>query len=256
MKYLNPDNVSKILKGAIANKKPFSMVRLGDGEWSIVKYPKFTNEKICKSRIGRWFDVRKITHKQIVSIRNQIIGACQTADILGIPSVREQRLYSKWKKFNNLCLFYEIFKPRQRYYHFYHVKQLNFKSILENTDIIYCITCRDIGKQMEKAFNLKRAEMFLIPPERFSYSKKANRNVDWKGEPHYPNLFVKIIQWLDSFDLKGKVFLIGAGGLGKSYCLQIKKRGGVAIDIGALFDAWAGLYTRPYLQNPERLKLK
>jgi len=256
MNLITPKDVSIILRNAIINKKPFSMVRLGDGEWSIIKYPKFTKAKTCKARIGRWFDVSKITSKQIASIRNQIIDACRTADILGIPSRVEQRKYSKWKRFLTLCTHYDIFKPKQRYYYFYHVKQLNFKMILQNTDLIYCITCRDIGKQMERAFNLKRAEMFLIPPERFSYSKKANRNVHWAGEPHYPELFLKIIQWLDSFDLKGKVFLIGAGGLGKSYCLQVKKRGGIAIDVGALFDAWAGLYTRPYLKNVKGMKLK
>ena len=256
MTYLNANDVTKIIRNAIITKKPFSMVRLGDGEWSIIKYPKHTKEKICKARISRWFDTSKITSKQIASIRNQILNACRQADILGIPSRKEVNIYSKWKRFFALCTTYEIFKPKQRYYHFYHVKHLDFKTILKDINTVYCITCRDIKRQIEKAFNIKQVETFLIPPERFAYSKKANRNIKWNGEPHYPELFLKILQWFDSFDLKGKVFLIGAGGLGKSYCNEIKKRGGISLDVGALFDAWAGLYTRPYLKKTEGLRLK
>jgi hypothetical protein len=56
-------------------------------------------------------------------------------------------------------------------------------------------------------------------------------------------------------NIVGKVFLVGAGGLGKIYCMLIKEHGGLAYDIGALFDGWAGLYTRPYLHNTERFAL-
>jgi len=256
MNYLSSKDISIILRNAIANKKPFSMVRLGDGEFSIIKYPKFTKEKLCRARIGRWFDSSKLTRKQIVSIRNQILKACGSADILGVPSKREQHRYSKWKGFEKFCNIYNILKEGQRYFHFYHMKNLNFKLILKDTQIVYCITCRNIDKQIEKNFDLRKAEMFLIPPERFSYSKKANRSVKWKGDLHYPDLYLRILQWMDSFDLHGKVFLIGAGGLGKAYCAWVKERGGIAIDVGALFDAWAGLYTRPYYKKPNRFKLR
>jgi len=37
----------------------------------------------------------------------------------------------------------------------------------------------------------------------------------------------------------GRVYLVGAGILGKMYCDVIKQRGGVAIDIGAVIDGWA-----------------
>jgi len=256
MNYLSSKDISIILRNAIANKKPFSMVRLGDGEFSIIKYPKFTKEKLCRARIGRWFDSSKLTRKQIVSIRNQILNACKTADILGVPNMTEQRIYLKWRQFIKICDFYKLFKKRQRYYYFYLVKDLNYKLIFKNIDMLYCITCRNIGKQIEKNFNIKMVETFLIPPERFAYSKSVNSKVKWDGLPHYPELYLKIQQWLDSFDLHGKIFLVGAGGLGKIYCLWIKQRGGIAMDIGALFDAWAGLYTRPYYKKPIRFKLK
>ena len=43
---------------------------------------------------------------------------------------------------------------------------------------------------------------------------------------------------------QGAIFLVGAGVLGKIYCDVIKEKGGIAIDIGAIFDAWANVKSR------------
>ena len=39
----------------------------------------------------------------------------------------------------------------------------------------------------------------------------------------------------------GALFLVGAGAFGKIYCHWIRDRGGIAVDIGSLFDSWAGV---------------
>jgi len=38
----------------------------------------------------------------------------------------------------------------------------------------------------------------------------------------------------------GKLFLVGAGFLGKIYCDLIKRHGGIALDVGSMMDRWAG----------------
>ncbi len=43
----------------------------------------------------------------------------------------------------------------------------------------------------------------------------------------------------------GQVFFVGAGICGKVYCDVIARRGGIALDIGAVCDAWLGIPTRP-----------
>ena len=47
---------------------------------------------------------------------------------------------------------------------------------------------------------------------------------------------------------KEDIFLVGAGVLGKIYCQWVKEQGGIAIDLGAMFDAWSGGKSR--LTNP------
>jgi len=40
---------------------------------------------------------------------------------------------------------------------------------------------------------------------------------------------------------------VGAGLIGKAYLPLIKAQGGVALDLGALLDAWEGRATRPQI---------
>lgn len=61
--------------------------------------------------------------------------------------------------------------------------------------------------------------------------------------PHFPYAYDRLLASL-TVPRPGCVFLVAAGLLGKIYCARIKALGGVAIDIGALADAWMGHDTR------------
>jgi len=254
MNLLHPGKITDIIKSAVDTHRPLSLTRLGDGEFTVIKFPKTVNRKACNNRINRWFDIKNLNDKQIHDIRNNILDAYRNCDILGVPSNKEQIRFPKWKNFAKICSGYGLLKKNQKLFYFYDIKKLNYKRILENVDIVYCITCRHIENKLESTFNLKRAEMFFLPPEKYAYRNclKSAYN-KYKGAPHYPDLYNEIVRWLNSFDVKGRVFLIGAGGLAKIYCNIVKQKGGVAIDIGALFDAWAGVYTRPYLKGVKKI---
>ena len=43
----------------------------------------------------------------------------------------------------------------------------------------------------------------------------------------------------------GMLYLVGGGLYGKLYCQLIQSQGGIALDLGSLFDAWLGLPSRP-----------
>ena len=48
---------------------------------------------------------------------------------------------------------------------------------------------------------------------------------------------------------EGAVYIVAAGHLGKSYCSTIKQRGGIAIDVGSVADAWMGIRSRPGISD-------
>lgn len=257
MKLSSINTITIKIKKAIDNNEPFSLVRLGDGEFIVIKYPKTTSEKALRDRVSRWFDSSGLSVKQIRSIRNQIYRACLNANILGIPSVREQKIIRKWKSFETTAKQYKLIDSKKLYFHFYRIQQINYKYLFKDIRELNCITCRDIRSELKSYFDLDRVNMFLLPSENFVWNARIedkNKQTKARGE-HYPTIFKKIALHLQNNDLSGKVFIVGAGGLGKAYCNMIKASGGIALDIGALFDGWAGLCSRPFLKNPKRFKL-
>ncbi len=61
---------------------------------------------------------------------------------------------------------------------------------------------------------------------------------------HYPERYGEIRAALDRCVRPGMLWFVGAGFPGKVYCDDIRARGGVAVDVGAVADIWAGLKTR------------
>ena len=68
------------------------------------------------------------------------------------------------------------------------------------------------------------------------------RDSNWT--PHFPDRFDELVESLKPA-FPGQLFLVGAGICGKVYCDVIARRGGVALDIGAVCDAWLGIESRP-----------
>ena len=68
------------------------------------------------------------------------------------------------------------------------------------------------------------------------------RDADWT--PHFPDRYEELLDTLTPA-FPGQLFFVGAGICGKVYCDVIAERGGVALDIGAVCDAWLGIATRP-----------
>jgi hypothetical protein len=83
------------------------------------------------------------------------------------------------------------------------------------------------------------------------YAQVLNAQGAYEGAPHYPDLYAEYLRRIHASHttLRGVLFLIGAGGLGKMYCHAVRQMGGMGLDVGALFDGWAGIPTRPYLEK-------
>jgi hypothetical protein len=112
---------------------------------------------------------------------------------------------------------------------------LLYRPLLSNLKFLGLITSRDLRAPLSQLFNIDHIELYQIKGE-----KRFPGDVQ---EDHYPEHF----EWLKSniqVPFKGAVFLVGAGGLGKIYCDVIKQKGGIAIDIGSIFDAWAKVKSR------------
>ena len=63
------------------------------------------------------------------------------------------------------------------------------------------------------------------------------------SSPHFPDVYDSIASWIK--ETCPALVLVAGGVFGKIYSGMIRESGGVAIDIGSVVDSWMGLRTRP-----------
>lgn len=224
----------KSLKG-----KSFALTRLGDGEARILNY--FNDKKAAE------YSLIKHTGKippesDIIQIRNNLIDAYNNSDVIGVPVEQHLRTKDKyWCEAKDLMFKYapgsEFADLCSINIHSEWLKYDIFENLLSFRDDVYIVTGRNVAEGLKKAYNIKNVHQFLISPQyKYEVIKKENK--------HFPEQFNQIKEWIAKMDLKGHICLVGAGFTGKIYSQWFKQSGGIGIDIGHVFDAWAGLVTR------------
>jgi hypothetical protein len=259
---------------SLTNKIGFSAVRIGDGEGRVLGYPDLISDQELLQQVFYYQfgqlsvkEMTKIIHReslqsQILSLKNILKNSIESADYVGLPV--PQYFKDKDKKITNGLKGYSmgLFIGGSYAYrqinsgkifgtNFFHLlaKDLNYFSKIFNgkPSGVILINCHNLMNPLISKFNLQCPIEAIITPPHFTWSEV-------KSQGQFPYLYRKIINLIiDMGNLEGKLFLVGAGIMGKHYCHVIKSLGGVAVDIGSVFDAWAkkGL---PYAVNNPRIE--
>lgn len=234
---LNTEDIFNVLKLG----RPVSIVRAGDGEKIVLESNKdLAAYQLCIQSVMK----RQMGYEPIMSeveeVRKNLIIAYSGADIVGLPMQKNLgELNKHWINVEN------VVKPL--------TKTNKFTSTDIGYDLLYSgkldewlngkkqinyISCRNIDDQIRAKYSTIIINSYIIEPEaKFTSTYK-------EGDKHYPDQFNKIEWWLDAANCSGVPCLVGAGVIGKIYCNWMRDRGGVAIDLGAVFDLWAGFSTR------------
>jgi len=223
----------------LIERRSLSVVRYGDGEAILLNG--WRDEKlleyIFKRQIGR-----VPSADQIIQVRENLKKALVSADIIGITIDERKKSSDFWgkgleimieaigedivnKRFCNIDVHMEFLEKGLLSY------------ILQNREKLVYVSCRDLTEKFKQNFKIKEVVHLSVPPE-------IKFNTDYAGVNHYPERFNEIMREIKNMDLKGVLCLVGAGFVGKSYCSELAKQGGVAIDLGSVFDLWAGRKTR------------
>jgi len=233
---LNTDDIFNVLKLG----RPVSIIRAGDGENIVLRSnTDLASYQLCIQSVMK----RQMGYEPIMSdveaVRQNLITAYQGADIVGLPmqknlgelnrhwiGVEEAvRQHTTTKKFTSTDISYDLLYAG-----------LLDKWLTGKKTIVY-IGCRDIDQALKTRYGTQTVNSFIIAPE-------AKFTSGYEGERHYPEMFNKMEWWLDAAKCDGNPCLVGAGVIGKIYCNWMRDRGGVAIDLGAVMDLWAGYSTR------------
>ncbi|WP_342148372.1 hypothetical protein [Methylorubrum sp. SB2] len=251
---------------------PYSVVRLGDGEGRVLGYPAYFDQNRVLSEVlyyqfgpqsirneidgsGRWL------HELITELGDLLRLGIDTADRVGLPVAgffegHERGVTSGMAAYGYATHFAfgrcprlgpeeavgtDVFQQLARMPAF-------FPGIAKAARSVTTIGPWDLSGELRAALGIERVSHIGVPGH-YTWSPD-------KGLGQFPVLYKQIAAAIQARgDLRGQLFLVGAGLLGKYYCALIKRQGGVALDIGSVFDSWArkGL---PYaVRNAGRINL-
>lgn len=221
--------------------RPVSIIRAGDGEKIVLESNKdLASYQLCIQSVMKRQMGYEPTMSEVEEVRKNLIIAYGGADIVGLPmQMQLDELNKHWRGVE------DVVKPL--------CKTTKFTSTDIGYDLLYSgmldkwlmgkrrinyIGCRDIDQGLKDRYGSEIISSFIIAPE-----AKFTSTYD-SGEKHYPDQFNKMEWWMDAAPCMGNPCLVGAGVFGKIYCNWFRDRGGIAIDIGAVMDLWAGFVTR------------
>ncbi len=82
---LSLDALRVRLQAAIADRAPFSAIRLGDGEGRVMGYPEYVTDALLGDIWRTWFGHAAYRTPQVSDLRAALREACRTADVIGVP---------------------------------------------------------------------------------------------------------------------------------------------------------------------------
>jgi hypothetical protein len=218
-----------------------SIIRLGDGEMIVANNNKDKIKKFCNNQIGR-----ELTPDELIISQQNLIKAVLNSNILGLPTEAHCRKNILW---HNIFKYYEQIKEN------YKEKWLNKNycsinchlDLLNSGDLfdifsypkkIVIISSRDIVKNIKNKFtNIENVEWYSIPAEQ-KYEIIKNKKINIFDE------FNKISENLKSESRNHQLLIFGAGPFGKYLGVDFAALGGVALDLGSVFDLFVGKQTR------------
>lgn len=253
------DHLAGFLQARIAERAPFSWIRLGDGEGRFLlsarpewrgRLPAREVDGLVRQMWHVWFGQsldsvpadaldRLVTRFQLTIERCDLLGTVD-AERLASDSAHfgfcaplafdaERQLSAKPDRLLTSAGFNLLLNRQSPF----------FGTLLSGLDFLGVIGPHpDLAARLQRYHGIERIASYLIPGET---RLGAARNPD--PRPHFPDVYHQLIDTL-TIPRRGAVFLVAGGLLGKIYCDRIRELGGIALDIGALADAWMGHNTR------------
>ena len=119
-----------------------------------------------------------------------------------------------------------------------------YGELLDGAGEIVLVSCHPgLADWVRAKFRVNIAGNIILPPDRVSGPLLRRRVADARS---LPEVIGEVVEMMGELP-RHRLVLVGAGYPGKWLVDVARKRGGVALDLGSLFDYWLGLPTRSYL---------
>ncbi|HYD70561.1 glycosyltransferase [Azospirillum sp.] len=250
--------------------RPFSLVRLGDGEGNFLPYPAGQEAHAGPDRDATqriWWGAARLEGAAADAMTAALARAVRNADVVGVPDLSRlcyglplptpPFLFHSWHDYRGLLAILDhlgrqgsgggegaLFAPGQTitscHIHADLAAWGQYERLFAAVGRVSLVTCHPaLPDALARRFGVAIGQLYRIPHEakyaaQFGYADAGD---------HYPHAFRALERTL-AVRAPGEVFLVAAGFLGKMYCDWIKDRGGIALDVGSVVDHWCGFATR------------
>ncbi|HUJ46060.1 MAG TPA: hypothetical protein VLV55_02925 [Rhizomicrobium sp.] len=255
-----------LVREHLRNATPFSFIRLGDGESNALGYPaRFADQfdDDASERETIWWG-RPLDRVRRKDMGDRVRAAIEQADALGIPTLsrilRDVRLdkpqaFSDTRAGRGLLAVMEALKTPDRFNaavngvltsaHLHQDLERwgLYPQLLSSGDEAVVVSCHPrLPEKLLERFGVRTVHHIVIPPRHHSRGAFA---VEASQTGTLADSVDAVIDGLGDWP-KGRLVLVGAGYAGKIVIAEAKRRGGIALDLGSIFDHWMGARTRSY----------
>lgn len=275
------DIVERNIRSALDEKRPFLLLRLGDGEGSVMRINQDDTNKYGayyaanqKEFLKIWFEDESVgASDRFDKVIDDFNAVIHKADMIGgiydAAIVHEYRLGSRrgiaWivNTMRKVLLLAERdpdWASRTSIHHLgLHYDLLlsgTLARLLQDRAHVGVVSCQsELPAALKRTYGIGEVEFYKVPGEQIHRATLGDSAVEGA---HWPDRFFELCETFDrGVDRRGQLFLVAAGMLGKIYASKLKAAGAVVLDIGAVADLWMGKITRtfPYLPDEVALRL-
>ncbi|HEX3652686.1 MAG TPA: tetratricopeptide repeat protein [Rhizomicrobium sp.] len=245
---------------------PFSFIRLGDGEANALHYPLRLAEHFDSDAAERekvWWG-RTLDSDTRAQLATRVRCAIENADAIGVPTrsrlLRDVRLdggpaLARRKSGRGLISVMGALEEATangslagKIVTSAHVHQDMerwniYGELFDGVSAVVLVSCHAaLPDELMRRFGLRTAKHVLMPPGDAMLEMQHRALTDNEVPPASLNrALADLGDWP-----RGRMVLIGAGYAGKVIVDEARRRGGVALDLGSIFDGWLGHHTRSY----------
>ncbi|MFH6787121.1 MULTISPECIES: hypothetical protein [Methylobacterium] len=254
--YLEAEAVRQHILQAVAQGRPFSFVRLGDGEGAWLSFNDYDEGRYAAMYRGHrveflrdWFGTDQLIHSEdffrfSIDLQTGFSGH----DLIGIPPkarLDQEQGFLSTRGIASSVNVYRLLDGRagpasKRFTS--NSMNLTLHETSFYRDLI--ATGRPLGVITSQAglADVLRAggatvdHAFVVPGDSRNFTRGEGSD-----EPvcQYPRFLSEVDAQIGAESQEGRIWLVAAGYVGKRYIQTVKNRRGVAIDLGSLADFWA-----------------
>lgn len=259
--WLTTDRLCDLLRGAIRDRTPLSLIRLGDGEARFLAFcapwvRDIISREEAECGVGfhweNWFGqtFAAVAPSDLQSLAGAFQAALIGADILGVSPAARYRNDTFTRGYlgvlervvGDITTRHQDVALASAYANVeLHQRSAFYQELLSGIDFLGVISPHPgLAARLAHYHGISEVREYVVPGESrlpgFARGREAGL--------HIPDRYNELIATL-RIPRQGAVFLVAAGLLAKIYCHRIRQLGGIAIDVGSIVDAWTGFVTRP-----------